>query len=235
MAAGVVGSTICSPSFFLTSYLRTTEEAISSFYPTPSTTLIGQILAIFLIGAACYAAYVLIEESKKSSDNNDEERAVNNSTKLVESESDHDKNSAIDELRKFPAAIVSAAIFSFGLNLGGMTETYRIIGFLDLKGFFYGTWDPTLAFVMGGGLLVSAFGYEFIPGYSLVMVSVCRYGCIIVVQKRANTICLSTGRKMSTSATLYLKAKRPSSFSQLMQSSIKTLLLGKFFSDLDGE
>lgn len=170
MSAGVCGSTISSPSFFLTSCLRTTKEAIPSFYPTPTSILVGMFLTTILIGAACYATYVLIVESKKNCV--DEERGEDESTKLVESKGD-DKSYAIGdgELRKFPAAIVSAAIFSFGLNMSGMTETYRIIGFLDMKGFLNGTWDPTLAFVMGGGLLVSALGYEFVPGYNLMLVS----------------------------------------------------------------
>lgn len=169
MSAGVFGSTISSPSFFLTSCLRTTKERIPSFYPTIASTLVGVFLTTFLIGAACYSTYVLIVESKQNQVD-EEERGKDESTKLVESKGDHISFAIGDgELRKFPAAIVSAAIFSFGLNTSGMTENHRIIGFLDLKGFVFGTWDPTLAFVMGGGLLVSALGYEFVPGYNLML------------------------------------------------------------------
>lgn len=49
------------------------------------------------------------------------------------------------------AALVCGALFGFGLALSGMTDVARVLGFLDLAG----DWDPTLAFVMGGGLLIS--------------------------------------------------------------------------------
>lgn len=41
-------------------------------------------------------------------------------------------------------------LFGFGLILSGMTDPGKVIGFLDL----FGTWDPSLAFVMGGAILV---------------------------------------------------------------------------------
>jgi uncharacterized membrane protein YedE/YeeE len=45
---------------------------------------------------------------------------------------------------------VSGTIFGAGLTLGGMTDPARVRGFLDL----FGDWDPTLAFVMGGAVMV---------------------------------------------------------------------------------
>ncbi|KPP92604.1 DUF6691 family protein [Erythrobacter sp. HL-111] len=47
-------------------------------------------------------------------------------------------------------ALLSGAVFGAGLALGGMTDPARVRGFLDL----FGDWDPTLAFVMGGAVLV---------------------------------------------------------------------------------
>ena len=41
-------------------------------------------------------------------------------------------------------------LFGSGLILSGMTDPGKVIGFLDL----FGTWDPSLAFVMGGAILV---------------------------------------------------------------------------------
>jgi uncharacterized protein len=41
-------------------------------------------------------------------------------------------------------------LFGLGLLLSGMTDPSKVQGFLDLAG----TWDPSLAFVMGGGILV---------------------------------------------------------------------------------
>jgi uncharacterized protein len=40
--------------------------------------------------------------------------------------------------------------FGIGLCLSGMTEPAKVLGFLDLAG----TWDPSLAFVMGGAVVV---------------------------------------------------------------------------------
>ncbi|PKP95705.1 MAG: hypothetical protein CVT75_00780 [Alphaproteobacteria bacterium HGW-Alphaproteobacteria-14] len=48
--------------------------------------------------------------------------------------------------------LASGTIFGAGLALGGMTDPARVRGFLDL----FGAWDPTLAFVMGGAVLVMA-------------------------------------------------------------------------------
>jgi hypothetical protein len=42
-------------------------------------------------------------------------------------------------------------VFGAGLALSGMTDPSRVLGFLDVAG----DWDPTLAFVMGGALLVT--------------------------------------------------------------------------------
>lgn len=41
-------------------------------------------------------------------------------------------------------------IFGLGLIVSGMTNPAKVIGFLDLTG----PWDPSLAFVMGGAILV---------------------------------------------------------------------------------
>lgn len=54
-------------------------------------------------------------------------------------------------MRQF-VAILSGLLFGAGLAIGGMTDPARVRAFLDILG----QWDPTLAFVMGGALLVMA-------------------------------------------------------------------------------
>ncbi|MFT7220920.1 MAG: putative membrane protein YedE/YeeE [Candidatus Azotimanducaceae bacterium] len=54
-------------------------------------------------------------------------------------------------------ALACGCLFGFGLSLSGMTDVERVTGFLDLAG----DWDPTLAFVMGGGLLISLPFFQF--------------------------------------------------------------------------
>ena len=46
-------------------------------------------------------------------------------------------------------------LFGLGLMLSGMTDPGKVIGFLDL----FGAWDPSLALVMGGAILVSFFAF----------------------------------------------------------------------------
>jgi uncharacterized membrane protein YedE/YeeE len=53
--------------------------------------------------------------------------------------------------------LVAGTLFGGGLVVGGMTLPEKVRGFLD----FTGAWDPTLAFVMGGAVLVHALAYRF--------------------------------------------------------------------------
>jgi uncharacterized membrane protein YedE/YeeE len=46
-------------------------------------------------------------------------------------------------------------LFGLGLLLSGMTDPGKVLGFLDL----FGQWDPSLAFVMGGAILVGFFAF----------------------------------------------------------------------------
>ena len=56
------------------------------------------------------------------------------------------------------ASLASGIVFGLGMAISGMTNTERVQGFLDLAG----AWDPTLAFVMAGGMLVTFIGYKFV-------------------------------------------------------------------------
>lgn len=46
-------------------------------------------------------------------------------------------------------------LFGLGLILSGMTDPGKVQGFLDLAG----AWDPSLAFVMGGAVVVGFFAF----------------------------------------------------------------------------
>ena len=52
-------------------------------------------------------------------------------------------------------AFVAGLIFGIGLIVSGMTDPSKVIGFLDLAG----RWDPSLAFVMVGAIVVGMAGY----------------------------------------------------------------------------
>ncbi|MFN4354386.1 DUF6691 family protein [Parvibaculum sp.] len=49
------------------------------------------------------------------------------------------------------ASFAAGAIFGLGLVISGMANPAKVLGFLDIAG----NWDPTLAFVMGGAILVA--------------------------------------------------------------------------------
>jgi uncharacterized membrane protein YedE/YeeE len=53
------------------------------------------------------------------------------------------------------AEFVVGLLFGLGLMLSGMTDPGKVIGFLDL----FGTWDPSLALVMGGAIMVGFFAF----------------------------------------------------------------------------
>jgi uncharacterized protein len=54
-------------------------------------------------------------------------------------------------------ALLVGLVFGIGLIVSGMTDPAKVIGFLDLAG----TWDPSLAFVMGGAILVGSIAFHF--------------------------------------------------------------------------
>lgn len=56
------------------------------------------------------------------------------------------------------AALVAGFIFSIGLGLSGMTQPQKVVGFLDL----FGSWDPSLIFVMAGAIAVHFVTYKII-------------------------------------------------------------------------
>lgn len=53
------------------------------------------------------------------------------------------------------SSLLIGMLFGMGLLWAGMANPAKVLGFLDL----FGQWDPSLAFVMGGGLVTSAAGY----------------------------------------------------------------------------
>jgi uncharacterized protein len=58
--------------------------------------------------------------------------------------------------RSWLVALLSGSLFGAGLALGGMVDPARVRGFLDI----FGDWDPTLAFVMGGAVIVMAIAWR---------------------------------------------------------------------------
>jgi len=57
------------------------------------------------------------------------------------------------------SAFLCGAIFGLGLVVSGMTDTTRVLGFLDVLAIPKGAWDPTLVIVMAAALAVSMPGF----------------------------------------------------------------------------
>ena len=49
-------------------------------------------------------------------------------------------------------ALISGLLFGIGLIFSGMSDPSKVLGFLDVTG----QWDPSLAFVLGGAVLVGS-------------------------------------------------------------------------------
>ena len=68
-------------------------------------------------------------------------------------------------------SFVAGFIFAAGLTMSGMTQPFRVIGFLDIQqmfvGQFPGLWDPTLGIVMFGAVMISLIGFAATPYASI--------------------------------------------------------------------
>jgi hypothetical protein len=49
-------------------------------------------------------------------------------------------------------------VFGVGISISGMANPAKVLNFFDVAG----TWDPSLAFVMGGAVIVTFFGYRYL-------------------------------------------------------------------------
>ena len=55
-------------------------------------------------------------------------------------------------------ALLIGLVFGGGIALSGMANPAKVLNFFDIAG----TWDPSLAFVMGGALVVTLIGYRLV-------------------------------------------------------------------------
>ena len=56
------------------------------------------------------------------------------------------------------AVFLAGLLFGLGVTLSGMVNPMKVVNFMDVAG----AWDPTLIFVMGGGLIVTFLGYRLV-------------------------------------------------------------------------
>jgi hypothetical protein len=60
------------------------------------------------------------------------------------------------------AQFLIGLLFGSGLVISGMSNPEKILNFLDLAAIPSGSWDPSLAFVMAGGIIVTYLGYKLV-------------------------------------------------------------------------
>lgn len=53
---------------------------------------------------------------------------------------------------------LTGLIFGLGISISGMANPAKVMNFFDVAG----SWDPSLAFVMAGALLVAGIGYRIV-------------------------------------------------------------------------
>ncbi|GIT86067.1 DUF6691 family protein [Roseobacter sp. OBYS 0001] len=61
---------------------------------------------------------------------------------------------------KLIATYLVGVVFGVGIAISGMINPAKVLNFFDL----FGTWDPSLIFVMGGALITTFFGYKLVFG-----------------------------------------------------------------------
>jgi uncharacterized membrane protein YedE/YeeE len=59
---------------------------------------------------------------------------------------------------RIAASLAAGLLFGLGLVISGMSNPAKILNFLDI----FGSWDPSLAFVMAGAVTVTFLGYRFV-------------------------------------------------------------------------
>ena len=61
---------------------------------------------------------------------------------------------------KYISSAIAGGIFGFGIAISGMANPAKVLNFFDI----FGTWDPSLVFVMGGAMITALIGYRLVFG-----------------------------------------------------------------------
>ena len=56
------------------------------------------------------------------------------------------------------ASYLIGLVFGVGISISGMANPAKVLNFFDV----FGTWDPSLAFVMGGAVITTFIGYRYV-------------------------------------------------------------------------
>jgi uncharacterized membrane protein YedE/YeeE len=144
MATGVATTILTSPTGPLANYTQFLQTNTSTS-TDDRLEFAGSIVTLSVVGAALLATYNMSRRKEASSqDGNGNANTIKSYTAKVG-----------------PAAL-SGIMFAAGLYNSGMIYASKVFGFMDVSAISSGDWDPTLAMVMGGGLVTSWIAYQFV-------------------------------------------------------------------------
>lgn len=159
MATGIITTTFILPSLTTNNVLLIgTKEHEATFYPTKGSMLFSHVNTV--VAGLIAGSIVLLQSKKTRRKNKTTDDATAASSLILE------QKKQIIQKKKLLVAAFCGSLSSIGLAISGMIHREKVLGFLDMKGFQRGEYDPTLIMVMGGGLVVSAFGYHWVKGFS---------------------------------------------------------------------
>ena len=61
---------------------------------------------------------------------------------------------------KYISSAIAGGVFGFGIAISGMANPAKVLNFFDI----FGTWDPSLVFVMGCAIITALIGYRLVFG-----------------------------------------------------------------------
>lgn len=61
-------------------------------------------------------------------------------------------------MQRMISALGAGVVFGLGIAISGMSDPAKVLNFFDI----FGTWDPSLAFVMGSALATTMIGYRVV-------------------------------------------------------------------------
>jgi uncharacterized membrane protein YedE/YeeE len=141
MTTGVATTILTSPTGPLANYTQFLRTNTS----TTTAEFAGSLVTLSVVCAALLATFLMSHRKETSAQDG------NGNTSVITSYT-----------AKVGPAALSGVMFAAGLYNSGMIYTSKVFGFMDLSAISSGYWDPTLAMVMGGGLVTSWIAYQFV-------------------------------------------------------------------------
>lgn len=158
MGVGFLTSSVLSTNVSI--FRRTTPIAL----PNDLTRSLGYVMVTTLVS---YASCLVVRQGSGSSDDDGDGATPSDESSDLTPQADDGS----ELKKKAPFVILSGALFAWGLHISQMIDNQVVLNFLDLTGFENGTWDPTLAYVMGSGVIVSALGYQHVEGFNTIAIT----------------------------------------------------------------